>query len=529
MNSHWFRQQWQPIPHPLRLLVVILLVLGIFFRFANLEKRVYWHDEALTSLRMSGYTTEEFKQETRNKFPISIRDLEKYKYPISDKTFVDTIRALATENSQHPPLYYLLTRWWVQIWGNSVAVIRSLSALFSLLLFPAIYWLCLELFDKPLVSWMAIALFAVSPFQLLLAQEARQYSLWAVMITLSSALLLYALRTNTRRSWIAYAISLSLSFYTFPLTLLVAVSHVLYVFVVNQARITRSMLHYLGAAIAGFAAFLPWVLVVVIRSQKVESTTDWLSRPMDLLSLIKLWFLNLSRLFIDFNSDFDYHLNNPITYLVPVIIGLAVYAIYFLYSRGPQSSAQFLLLLFGACSLVFVVTDLVSGGRRSAIARYLIPCYLSIQIAVAYLLACKIQASSSNTYVKKGWQLTFTGLTLCGILSCVGIINSENWWSKSYSNSNLEMSSLINQSSRPVLVSDDKVGNILSLSYRLSDKTQIYLIRQPKQQQLQPIDGEVFLLNPSKDLREVIATQTGRKAKKIYQNPKFNMELWKLT
>ena len=42
--------------------MIVILVLGIFFRFANLEKKVYWIDEGYTSLRISGYTESEFIQ-----------------------------------------------------------------------------------------------------------------------------------------------------------------------------------------------------------------------------------------------------------------------------------------------------------------------------------------------------------------------------------------------------------------------------------------------------------------------------------
>ena len=37
----------------------IFLVVGVFFRFANLDAKVYWHDETYTSLRISGYTVNE--------------------------------------------------------------------------------------------------------------------------------------------------------------------------------------------------------------------------------------------------------------------------------------------------------------------------------------------------------------------------------------------------------------------------------------------------------------------------------------
>ncbi len=46
----------QLTPNRLRFLIVMLLMVGIFFRFFNLDRKVYWHDETFTSLRISGYT-----------------------------------------------------------------------------------------------------------------------------------------------------------------------------------------------------------------------------------------------------------------------------------------------------------------------------------------------------------------------------------------------------------------------------------------------------------------------------------------
>jgi uncharacterized membrane protein len=47
----------------LRFLIIVLLVLGVFFRFLNLDRKVYWDDETITSLRVSGYTIEEMSQQ----------------------------------------------------------------------------------------------------------------------------------------------------------------------------------------------------------------------------------------------------------------------------------------------------------------------------------------------------------------------------------------------------------------------------------------------------------------------------------
>jgi uncharacterized membrane protein len=36
--------EWRSLPVWFRYLIVLLLVLGIFFRFYNLDKKVYWVD-----------------------------------------------------------------------------------------------------------------------------------------------------------------------------------------------------------------------------------------------------------------------------------------------------------------------------------------------------------------------------------------------------------------------------------------------------------------------------------------------------
>src|SRR6478672_10132474 len=60
MNDKLFQH---PFLKGFQFFLVFLLVLGIYFRFVNLDRKVYWLDETHTSLRISGYTEPEFIQE----------------------------------------------------------------------------------------------------------------------------------------------------------------------------------------------------------------------------------------------------------------------------------------------------------------------------------------------------------------------------------------------------------------------------------------------------------------------------------
>ncbi len=214
----------------LKFLIVVILITGIFFRFTNLDRKVYSFDESITSLRISGYTWTEMVQQDFQGKTISVEYLQgKYQQINPEKKWLDTVKGLATEEPQLSPLYFILARFWVQLFGPQVAVVRSLSAWISLLVFPSIYWLCWELFRSESVGWMAVTIVAVSPFHVLYAQEARPYMMFAVLVLLSNAILLRALAKPSKRIalqnspttsklskavWSIYAIALTLGLYS---------------------------------------------------------------------------------------------------------------------------------------------------------------------------------------------------------------------------------------------------------------------------------------------------------------------------
>ena len=65
-----------------------------------------------------------------------------------------------------------------------------LPVLISLISLPLMYGLGMELFGQRSVAWLATALLALSPVDILFAQTARQYSLLTLSVIGSSWLLL---------------------------------------------------------------------------------------------------------------------------------------------------------------------------------------------------------------------------------------------------------------------------------------------------------------------------------------------------
>lgn len=76
------------------------------------------------------------------------------------------------------------------------------------------YLLGRELFASSALGWLSVALLALSPVDIVLAQTARQYSLWTLTIIVSSWLLLRAMRLNQPRPWLFYGFAAAIGLYS---------------------------------------------------------------------------------------------------------------------------------------------------------------------------------------------------------------------------------------------------------------------------------------------------------------------------
>ena len=488
-----------------RLLSLALLVLAIVFRFAYLDRKVYWHDEAFTSMvitaRPGNYLSHELFQ---NKL-VTPADLLAYQQFVPTLTLQDMVVRKGMEDAQHPPLYYILLRFWAMVWGTSPAVIRGFSALLSLLLFPAVYWLCWELFESALAGWVAIALFAVSPFHLVYAQEAREFGVWSALILVSSALLLRALRTASWRSWFWYGLSMTIAFYTALFTVWIAVGHFFYTFVMDDEtqlfklplRVGRRTVRCVVTLLMVMVLFSPWVYMMLKSGDLLGLSTAWTAVPLPWMIGLQSTIFNFSRSFVDFNFE----LNDPSAYVLALpVLSLQGYAVYVLYRTAPKRIWWFLLTFVGSTGLALAVPDLLSGGQRFTVTRYLFPCFIGLQLAVVYFLA-------SSLTKRHHWQvrcatLVFSLLILLGVLSCSVYAQSDTWWNKVLNSHYHQVAALINERDRPLIIIDSYSYNpasMVSLSYLLKPTAQFLLL--PAVGNSFPIDrlptgvSNIFLFN----------------------------------
>ena len=508
----------------LRVLIVVVLVLGIFFRFANLGQKAYWIDETYTSLRISGYTESEFIQQVVDGQVRNIKYLQKYQRLNSEKTVVDTVKGLALEEPQLTPLYFVVTRFWVQLFGDSVAVTRSMSAVFSLLALPCMYWLCLELFDSSLTAWLAVSLLAVSPFQIVYAQEARPYSLFVLIILLSSAVLLRGMRLKTNSSWAIYAATVVLGLYCHLLFVLVVLGHGIYIAISENLRFNKTIIGYFLAASAGLIALSPWIVVLLINSQKASNKIVGVFLTMPISELVKSWVLNISRQFFDVGLYSDlprlyFLLSIPVILIFLILVG---YSFYWLLSQTERPVWLFVMTLTCVTVALFLPADVIWGGSRSINTRYMMPCYLGMQIAVAYFFAVKMTSPQVTMQWQKLWRLALAALLSIGIISCCIYLPADSWWNKGRSHINIPAARTINSASGPLLVTDlwvynlHKLGNLLSLSYLINSQAN-FLVLPPKSGEIPPNFNEIFLYALSPGVKTEIEKNNRDKIPNIYQ------------
>ena len=501
-----FRFNW------LNTFVLIILLLGIGLRFTNLDRQVYWIDEVHTTLRASGFTRREFVKQAPKDSIVEIEDLHQFQELHPDRNFLVGVKAIAS--SEHSPLYYVLARLGMEIGGSSTVVTRGVAAIISLLAFPGIYYLSLELFGSSVVGLVAIALVAVSPFHLLYAREAREYSLLTVTIIWSCWAFLRAIKHQTKRDWGIYAVSLALGLYAHPLAILVVISHGLYLAIIHKFRWCKSLSNYLISLGVGILLFSPWIYVFIVNG---DGLGEWTGRDIGLTTLLQRWILNLTSIFFDLQvgygdrlfdveagNDIVLDYSNPVNYLIIPVLSFIVYAFYYLIRHTPRQTRLFMVLLTSFTAITLGLPDLISGGQRSTVGRYIIAVYIGIQLATAYCLGDRIAAIKSDRKIQILWRIITVVLISLGLWCCFNIAAAETWWNKYSSYYNSQAAKIINQSSNPLVISNtERISRLTSLSYLLEDKTKFLLLAKdaeiPNNLNLESFQ-DIFLFRPYDEL-----------------------------
>ncbi len=482
-----------PIQRLILIAVVCLLATSVL-RFHDLSGMVVWHDEVHSLARISGVTSAQMGETLYDGEIHSPSDLLRLQAPQGEVSFGRAMGALK-EHPEHGPLYYLLG-WALADWTERpITALRGASALFSLLLFPAVFWLARELGGRRF-AWSAMALAAASPLFFLYAREARQYALWLVLITAASAMFIRLLRYNRSKEYLIYSGLLMLALYTQLMTGLIILAHALLLALMHYRQrevapgIAKRLLLAWGAVLL---AFTPWLGVIYEQRDNFKRFTGWMSHSVSLAEKVEAWLGHIARLFVDLPGAETFWVAGG---MLMLLVGV------FYFRQAPLLQRRFVALMILIHLAVVILPDLLLGGRRSLETRYLLPMLLMLQFMIAWALACG--------FTRKEWryraasQLLLIVVLGMGLLSQYVISQADSWWTKSLSRENAAFARLVNASPHPLILgssADTSSGEILSLAHRLDGHVRLLLEDPTRPLEIPSGYTRLFALLPSDRLR----------------------------
>lgn len=213
------------------LALLALIALAALLRFATLDAKGLWEDEAATAFLV--------------------------------RMDLASMLGAIVSTQDTPPLFFLLASGWAKLFGSGEVGLRSLSALIGLGVVPVGYLVGRE-FVSSRVGLMTAALIAVSPLLVWYSQEARSYSLLVLTSTVALLFFARALRDPRPRELGVWAAASSLSIATHYFAAFVVVPEMLWLLHAIGRR--RAVLAAVGATIAVGAALLPLALTQRMHS-----------------------------------------------------------------------------------------------------------------------------------------------------------------------------------------------------------------------------------------------------------------------
>lgn len=156
--------------------LILAIALGVMLRVVQLSSRELWYDEVLSLLLSTGNKA---LYQTPGDAPVLLSSYHSLLSLPSEPHGGDSLNTLSKllkgiVAEPHPPLFFLEQHFWLRLWGNSEAAMRSLVVLFSL---GAIY--CAYGLGRCLLGQrgglLLAALLSLNPFYLFHSLNVRMY------------------------------------------------------------------------------------------------------------------------------------------------------------------------------------------------------------------------------------------------------------------------------------------------------------------------------------------------------------------
>jgi mannosyltransferase len=174
-----------------------------------------------------------------------------------------------------PPLYYLMLHVWMSVFGSSESATHGMSLLFGLVIVPVGAWAAWSLFGR----WAAVisgVLFALNPFITAYSQEARMYTLMALLGLLASTAFIHAFIHRRRKYLVLFVVCQALMLYTHAWGIFYGVGAAVALIPIWWASDEPRAILKDGLIAFGAAAilFVPWLPTLLYQATHTGSPWD---------------------------------------------------------------------------------------------------------------------------------------------------------------------------------------------------------------------------------------------------------------
>ena len=185
--SRGFTISKSPVRFSLELLLIMAIASAILLRIINLGSREFWYDEVLSLILSNG---QQVNYKAPGDLPVVLRDYTALLSLPAESSLGEVIKTVKNVfngilGDVHPPLSYLSLHFWMRLFGNSEAAMRSLMALMSVGAIGSAYGLGRIVLGHR-GGLLLAALLGTNPFFLFHSLNARMYAPLVLWTTLST-------------------------------------------------------------------------------------------------------------------------------------------------------------------------------------------------------------------------------------------------------------------------------------------------------------------------------------------------------
>lgn len=262
-----------------------------------------------------------------------------------------------------PPLFYILTHFWLSLGIRAEWFLRLLPVFFGILTIIVLYIFLKKLFDKK-IALLASAFLATAPYHIYYSQEFRMYSFLTFLVLLSWVFL-------WEKRWVLYGLTILAAVFTHYFAFFAILSQFFYIFLFDRKSVKRYILH-VACFLIPFLLWLPTLLKQIETAKLL--TTLWPGWGKILgVSFVKFPLMVMAKFTVGMTSP------DKILYIPAVII----VGMIFIFALTKAREKLLLIYLFIPLILAWIAGPYIGASTPHRLL-FILPSYYSI-LAVGLL------------------------------------------------------------------------------------------------------------------------------------------------